>query len=408
MPVITIYSEKEKPAWSYDYKKKQWRGFLLDCFKFDGENKPFKRIRVQYARREAAEAAMLEIEIEKQNARAGILQPKHKKEITLKELFDKRLPQVSDGDSVRAKRIFSAFMNLTSEDFPVTSLKTAHFADYNRLRLSSGIKPASLRREINVLSPAFKKASEMFAELEDYTPPRIPRPKIKRDDSKKRIISESEKSAILAYLTRDEEAKETRAAFENRVRVGRIFEIGWLLGLRFSEIARLKKTDFKPKRKTLRVVRRKTGNVTDYDFLPEFILELIQTAVNDSRTEYIFTFSGSRPRHFYILIREACEAAGLTYGRAAENGIVFHSTRHAFVTRMVRVTDLATAGSYSGHQSSGMIAHYSHATDESRESAMQKLYPTANKGNINSLKEIYEKVRNNEMGFDEFKRLISG
>jgi hypothetical protein len=96
MPVKAIYSDKAKPAWTYDYKKKMWRGFLLDCFKYDGAGKPLKRIRIKYARREAAEAAILEIEIEKQNARAGVQSPKHRKEVFLKELFDARLPAITN------------------------------------------------------------------------------------------------------------------------------------------------------------------------------------------------------------------------------------------------------------------------------------------------------------------------
>ena len=405
MSIKTIYSDEKKKGWIFDYKVKKYRGYLLDAYQYQGVDKPDKRRRLQFAHRQEAEATEAAFTGEKRNARLGIEPERHQKIITVRELFDKRLNFVSDSDRVAAIRIFNDFIKiLPFPDFSVTDVKKSHFTDYNNARLSAGVKAETVHREINRLSPAFKNANEYFSALEDYQPPRIPRPKKPRQNSQKHIITENEKNAIVGYLTRAQVGTDTVKQYENRVRIGRMFEIAWLLGLRFSEIAKLKKIDFDLPSKTLRVKRWKTDSFTNYDFLPDFVCRLIQAGIESSQTDYIFTHSGSRPKLFYILLREAVEASGMTYGRDFENGIVFHDTRHSFVTRLVQVTDLATAQNFSGHSTAQMLVHYAHPTDEARKNAMTKLY---GKNETKNLREIFDAVRNDEMDFETFKSLIS-
>ncbi|MDQ3748044.1 MAG: site-specific integrase [Acidobacteriota bacterium] len=401
MAIKVIYSEKEKPAWSYDYKQKRWKGFLLNIWKFNGVGKPLKRIRIQYARRIDAEAAELEIEIEKKNARAGVFKSAHKRKITLRDLFDKRLELIQAvPERGRAIRVFNYFIETTG-NIAVSEIRTAHFAEFNRRRAADGLKPASIRREITILSAALKRANESFTELEDFICPRIARPSAPKE-SKQRIITERERKLIVDYLTREKAAKETTKEFENRIRISRMFDIAWLLGLRFGEIAKLRKTDFREAEKSLRVVRWKTGTVSQLDFLPDVVIDILKAASADSETDYIFTHSGARPKNFYPILARACKANKIPYGRDTDDGIVFHTTRHSFVSRLMQVTDIATAQSYSGHQSNEQLLHYAHTNDESRKQAMAKLYGTAGDLDLKKLKKIFDKVKAGKMTFEKF------
>lgn len=76
----------------------------------------------------------------------------------------------------------------------------------------------------------------------------------------------------------------------------------------------------------------------------------------------------------YSVLRDACNECGIEYGRESIDGVTFHSTRHSFTTRLVEVTDLATAQSFTGHANKQMIAYYSHASDGSPKAAMERMY----------------------------------
>jgi len=100
------------------------------------------------------------------------------------------------------------------------------------------------------------------------------------------------------------------------------------------------------------------------------------------------------------ILREACNAVGIPYGRDTTGGITFHNTRHSFTTRLIAVTDLATARSFTGHSDNQMVAYYSHATAESQRAAMEALYGSDN------LREIFDAVRDEKMSFDDFKKVV--
>lgn len=313
------------------------------------------------------------------------------------EVFDRRLEQIKNrAEKVRAKRVFAAFLTVFEYPVDITAVRSSHFGLYINARLADGVKPESINREINILSSAISRAPEMYpAALEDFEAPKVVRPRFKQR-RRERIITPDENTVILAWLYREQEESDRKYA--NRIRIARMWHLAWLLGLRYSEITHLLKTDFKGR--TLRVVRQKTGNVTIFDALPDEAVELLEKAVASSETEYILSLTGSTPTTFYKILKEAVEQAGLTWGREGIDSVTFHSLRHSFITRLVQVTDIATAASFSGHtHGSEMIPLYSHASPDSRRKAMAAMY---GKKDVKRLSEIYERVRSGEMDLEAF------
>jgi integrase len=219
------------------------------------------------------------------------------------------------------------------------------------------------------------------------------------------VITESENTKILAHLYRDREAAESDRKYQNRIRVARMWHLAWLLGLRYSEVTGLVKSDYNPESGTLRVVRWKTGNVTMFDDLPDEARELLEAAIEASTTDRILSLSGSTPTMFYKILKAAVEAAGLTWGREGIDSVTFHSLRHSFITRMVQVTDIATVASFSGHTNgSEMIPLYSHASPESRKKAMAAMYGN---NQVEKLRQIYERVIAGDLDFEGFLEAVN-
>jgi len=74
-----------------------------------------------------------------------------------------------------------------------------------------------------------------------------------------------------------------------------------------------------------------------------------------------FTKGGNIYPKFYRILREACEALGIPYGRDIEDDLILHSARHTVTTRLVEADlDLDTISLITDHRSKELIAHYSH------------------------------------------------
>lgn len=93
----------------------------------------------------------------------------------------------------------------------------------------------------------------------------------------------------------------------------------------------------------------------------------------------------------------------MKYGRNEQDGITFHSNRHSFTTRLIQVTDIATARAFTGHSNAEMVGYYSHASADSRRAAMEKLYGKSTE----DLRQIYDNIVSGEFDFDEFVEAVS-
>lgn len=400
MSVTPVEYKHKRSGTRFNPDKNCFIGWRIDV-RINGKRYRNKR----FETKKQAETFIDTLKLEHKYKRAGLsnsfqLAPR------ISEVFQKRLDRAKTRrDFQRCERVFKYFLDVVGFDLRITETRTAHFQKFINARTADGVSPATVHRELVPISAAFRTASEVFPDLLDgYEPPAVKRPKCPKK-ARQTVITESEKNAIVGYLMREKTDKETLFRYKARRRVGRMFEIAWFLGLRLGEVLKLEKTDFNFNERKLRVVRWKTNNVSLMEFLPEFICDLIQTAIDENESKFIYSKNGNPPTAFYSLIKEAVTSAGLRYGTKYPDGITFHTNRHSFTSRLIQVTDLATAASFTGHSNKEMVLYYSHSSSASRQTAMRKLYGKKQMTD-EDLMEIFVKVREGQMPFADFKRSV--
>lgn len=375
----------------YDPKKKKYIGYQIDV------RAAGKRYRDTFRTKEAAEQFIAELRTKTVYRKAGI-KYETRTDVMLSELFEKRKAAIGNvKERIRAERVFRVFDGLFDSPVRVPDVRTADFRRYINLRIEEGVKPETANREINVISAAFNEAASMFPrELEGYEPPKMARPRISRRKKIKHEITEAEYKAIVAAILSDRSPREQGNRTASRPTAADMFTIGWMLGLRIGELEKLEETDLVGD--VLRVVRWKTNDISMIGPLPTEVVEILRRNIAASRSKLIFDLACSR-HTFDDIIRQACATAGVKYGRGEFDAVTFHSTRHSFTSRLVRVTDIATARSFTGHSSDEMVEYYAHASDEQRKLAMSKMFGA---DRTKELRSIFKKVSTGKMSETEF------
>ena len=193
-----------KQVYSRRLKRKVFR---LDATPANG-----KRFRKFFLKRSDAEAFAYKLKHDAITRRFGL--PVAADRPTLLELSNKYADDIPNrNEQTRARRVFKAFRELLIPGLCVDEVTKADCKKYIDKRLRDGLKPQSIDRELNIIVAMFNQAENYFPALEQWRPPRIPRPKI-LDGRRERVWSEHEISAILNELfapKRDDE--QVQAAF---------------------------------------------------------------------------------------------------------------------------------------------------------------------------------------------------
>lgn len=64
-------------------------------------------------------------------------------------------------------------------------------------------------------------------------------------------------------------------------------------------------------------------------------MEILREFYDASKTDLVFSRSGNITPKFYRILREACERAGVPYGRGTRDGLVLHDARHTATTHLL-------------------------------------------------------------------------
>lgn len=392
MKIKLATSQKKRKGYRYDPKRE-----CYITYKIDGRVAGKRKRTGGFTTKKAAEDFISDLTLAHKYKKSGLKLVIRSPRVS--ELFEKRLAEITnEKERVRGKRVFAYFLSKIQSDPKVTEIGSAEFQIFKTSRLADGVKKETVNREMNLLSKAFADAPMLFPrELEGYEKPKLPRPKVNRKTNAT-TITPREKDSILKNFYAPQNG-DSNGEFKNRIRIGRMFELAWFLGMAYKEVAWLLKTDYSPDGEAkLSFTRHKTGQIVKFEWLPDRVHEIIREAIADSETEFIFTRSGSTPKDFYEIMRRCIEGAGIVYGRG--KGVTFHSTRHTFVTTAMQHADLKTVGSMSGHTDETMVLRYTHASPETRKRALQSMYSNLD------LRDIFNKVRAKKMRFEEFEKLI--
>ncbi|HEY0429028.1 MAG TPA: tyrosine-type recombinase/integrase [Pyrinomonadaceae bacterium] len=325
---------------------------------------------------------------------------------TVQELFDEHLRRLRlQGDRKKIsifKRVSEKLLKLAPPDIKINQIKKGHFQKYIDTRLTEKnpqseefILPDTVNKELSAVSVALKNAQLYFSELEDEQIVRMPKAKTTKRRRERMVEKTGELAVLLTYLRRP---LPNPKIFAHRRDLADDLEMRYETGLRRKEITRLKKTQYYRDEAALRDVKRwKTGTITKFFPLTERAVAIIESRL-DSNSEYIFSKNGNPTESYYRTLKTVCGHLKLNYGTHKEGGWVPHDLRHNFATEIVRVTDIETAKSLTGH--TGMhILTYLHTDEKRQREAMNKREGKELKA---VLTELYNQTRNGNIEISAF------
>lgn len=367
MVVKKFYVNSPKPGYPYDRNAKKYFSYGYDIW-LHGTRKEERG----FLTRADAEAAAKNLK-----RRATI---PNSRDPYLISLFQKKLDDMTGPDRARAKRVFNDFLScLDNKKVRVTEVRKAHFKSYRTKREKDGVSAATIRREFVPIVATLHNAGEYFEALDNYRPPKIPWPQVPRA-RKHKTISADERQLILEYLLAPRRPIEKwPKVYEARRRTGLFLQFCLLTASRPGEVARLRGSDIDWSENTISVIGTKSRK-TDPD--PVRVLQITPTMAailrerqEKAQNEFLFFKGGKVTGKSRDLLKEACEAHDIPYGRHTQDGITFHTARHTATTELSRsqLVDSRTITEYTGHSDEAMVLYYTHAHPEMVQKAAEFL-----------------------------------
>jgi integrase len=372
MAIKKYFVARPKDGFSYDRKQNKYFSWGYDIW-LNGARRQGRG----FATRGAAEKAAQTLKEKRQNEILGILPGSDVPYLI--ELFQKKLDDMSGPDRTRAKRVFKEFLQLVPKKLKVPHLKKSHIKLYVLKRQSENVSASTIRREMVPIVAALNSADEYFEALEDYRPPKIPRPKVPK--LRKNItINFEDRSKLLRYLLAPRKETETQAKIaEARRRTGVFLQFCLLTVSRPGEVASLKRSDVDWHAGIVTITGTKTRFVTENPIrrlrITETMAEILKERFEKSKGDFLFTRGGKVTPRMYKVLKEACEKCNIKYGGRILDGISFNTTRHTSTTELARSNkvDTKTIGGFTGHSDETMTLYYTHTNDKQMEIASQEL-----------------------------------
>lgn len=402
--------KKKKSDWRFDKKRELWVTWQVRA-EFDG----VPHVRRGFLTEADAKDYLKQLGTQERLKKIGVVDLI--KFPTVKKLFDRHLDTfASKRAKTQANRVYKKFLSLLKpKNLKINELKRKHFKDYADARLAEGVKPETVDREITDISAAIHKAGDYFENLENWSVPDklIYRPAV-ADEGRSRIVTRDERTRLIPYLLREREPSESESECLARRRTGLIAYFAPLTGLRHSEIAGLRKSNFDAPNRRLTAERSKTKKTgvrwTTFEPLTDTQIWILEEAAQlYPNGEFFFSDKGKLHNKTYDILERACRDLKIPYGKNTPGGFILHDMRHTFVTILEQqMIDSSTTRSFSGHSKDAMLKRYAHATPDSRARAMQIIerevgLPTpASDERENELLAIYEAVRAGKISFDAF------
>jgi integrase len=328
---------------------------------------------------------------------------------TLAELFAKHETKIkAEKQKILFKRVSEKFLKLFPEGLRLLDLNRAHFQDYIDFRTSEkntqtkeDILPETANKELYCLSTCLKAAPLYFHELKNYQPIQIPKAKESNRRRERIVDPDNELMVLLEELRKSNSWKAVERA---RHDLADDLEIRYETGLRRKEVSWLEPDQYKPDEGALRNVKRwKTDTVTKFFPLSRRAIEIIEKRLKDNPdAKFIFSPAGKPKEGAYKTLRVVCRDLGITYGANVKNGFVPHDLRHNFATDIIRLTDIETAKSLTGHSGNAILT-YLHTDEQKQREAIRKREGI----DFNELvTDLYNGIKNDKIGLKEFAEKI--
>lgn len=350
----------------YDEKRQRW----LWRINVTVEHKQYKK--VGFRSKAEADEFVAELRLAARNRKYGIgVEVVHSP--SLFELFARRLETIKlHHEKIRSRRVFNTMLDLVPEGTKITAVTTADLRQFVEKREADKLRPSSINRELNIISATLNLARDFYPQLSQWVTPKIPRPKHAKR-RRERLWSPEEFQQVTEYLLAPRKMGELLHAMEARHRVGHVLQFMAYSAARTGEVFRLRWEYINWAGKTIKLVGTKTDKNRIIPLTGKLETILLQRK-KVSRDDFVFCQGGNQNPKFYRILKDACDACGIPYGRNIEGGLIAYDNRHTAATKMLQAgVDLATVGAVLGHTDKTMTLWYSHATHESLRKAGEAL-----------------------------------
>lgn len=211
------------------------------------------------------------------------------------------------------------------------------------------VSPASINRELSCLSNMFRRAIDW---------------KLAEANPVLGVRRFKERNVRVRYLSTDEE---TKLLGECARHLRPIVVLAIHTGMRRGELLSLRWDDVDLDNRLVHVEDTKNGKRRDIP-LNRIALQTLRRHPHHIRSEFVFCNLQGHP---YKSVRTGFSAA---CRRAKVQGVVFHTLRHTFASRLVvGGVDLVTLKELLGHSSLDMVLRYAHLSPEHGRKAVEVL-----------------------------------
>lgn len=252
----------------------------------------------------------------------------------------------SYGDDVRITSLLTDFF----KDNSLAEIKPAMIEQFKESRIRAEKAPATVNRELSVLSKIFTMAVRL--EVAETNP----------CQHVERFALDNER---VRYLTEDEESRLFEAIGDNEL-LKSIVTVGLHTGMRRGEIFNLKWFDLDFDRGVIQVRKTKTklNRVVPMN-------ARVRAVFSSQRRTSEFVFPSPKTRVRLVDLKKSFNAARL---KAGIPDFQLRDLRHSCATRLSdRGEELVTVAEILGHTDIRMTKRYSHAMEERKREALEKL-----------------------------------
>lgn len=309
-------------------------------------------------------------------ALAGGFEPRKKPQKRLGEFFgeyvrwcEANLPQSAHKRKSAVKRLLAAL-----GDVPLGEVSPFAIEKLKRDRLKEGVAPATVNRDLEVLSHSYGLAASWgwVAEAQAQRVRSVPH--LKEPPGRVRYLSPEEEARLLAALPGG---------------IRPIVEAALLSGMRQSELVSLRKEAVDLAGRVITLTRTKSNQVRRV-YINDALAELLVRAMATSPGPYVFTNRRGEPYTpdgVRSLFRKALALARLEDFR-------FHDLRHTAATRLRQAgVGLDAIAAILGHSSLAMTRRYAHLGQDTLREAMESLSPPSAGHHQDTGREARERMR---------------
>lgn len=350
----------------------------------DYVNPDKKRVRKTFdTKKKAVEERAKRIAMIAEGEYSDFVKKKKKYNTTFKDLIDLYEKNYKDQASYEtAKKYFiEKFREYFKEETLLSSIEYGHLKTY-RNKLMKKINKHGRPLEASSINSEMSCLRHMFKEALEY---KMIGKNPFNDGKSLRLKVENERSRFLT-------PEEARKLFkECPIHLQQIIECVLYTGMRKKDVLNLKWEQIRNGWMYLRDTKTKNPlqiPVSDelamlFDRIKEsqdsdngnvFDLKGNKIKKKKVQSEYVFTYRGGSIKDVKTALKNACEDAGIPYGRNVPNGITFHDLRHSYGSYlMAKGVDIRTTQELLGHRDLKMTQRYTHMGENTKKRAVNKL-----------------------------------